>query len=99
MATPGRIGGPDDDLTPEERAAWEKKLEFLREMLAWAQSQGLQWDASDKNALAHPQDKDLSAWRDPYTGELLLSPKLAERLMEEFTGLQRGGPATGQRPR
>ncbi len=78
MGEPDRIDEQDDERTIEERATWEKEPEARRAELAWVLSKGLEWSKSQKNELAHPADPDLSAWRDPYTEELLLSPKLGD---------------------
>jgi hypothetical protein len=88
MAEPDYIGVLDVEMTSAERAAWEKVLEARREQLAWVLAQGLEWSKSQQNDLVHPIDPDLSAWRNPHTEELLLSPKLGEHLKEDLRRVQ-----------
>jgi hypothetical protein len=74
----------NDELTPEDLAAAEKEVQPHRDLLAWVLSQGLGRDKTQPNNFVHPNDPDLSAWRDPHTQEMLLSPKMAEMLAEQI---------------
>jgi hypothetical protein len=84
-----------DEMTPEEREAEEKELATHRGVLAWVLAQGLRWSDTSKNDLIHPDDAELTAWRDPHTEKVLLSPKLGQRMIEE---LRRAGIVTPASP-
>ena len=38
------------------------------------------WHRRDDGMVVHPADEDVNVWRHPYTGQVLLSPKLVELL-------------------
>lgn len=38
------------------------------------------WRESEANTYASPMDVDINLWINPYTGEILMSPKLVEHL-------------------
>jgi hypothetical protein len=75
----------EDLTTPEEQAAQEKldkKREETNRTIAALLEQGWNWSETEKNLLVHPQDKELNAWHDPYSHELLLSPELVKSLKQ-----------------
>ncbi len=76
----------DDDQseidTPDE-ASEERRRETelaIRDLL----DAGWQWSESEKGLLMHPSDKELTVWHDPYSHELLHSPKLVESLKRQL---------------
>lgn len=42
--------------------------------------EALGWSRNGRNELVDPQDPDITMWRDPYTHEILFSPKFIEQL-------------------
>ena len=49
------------------------------------EARGWVWrGAGIDKVLGHPDDPELHIWFDPYTGEQLLSPKLVQRLKDDF---------------
>jgi hypothetical protein len=84
MAEPIR-SGDGEELTAEEQAAqaaFEKKREETRQWIQLLLDQGYRWSAENKNELRHPDDPEMNAWHDPYSEELLISPKLQGQLKE-----------------
>ncbi len=70
----------DDDDGPSEEEVQEEQARRLKadERMQSFVNAGFKW--RNKNELVDPNDPDVSAWRHPYTHEVLLSPKLVERL-------------------
>ncbi len=86
-----------DRLTAEEeveQAELQKKVAHNRHLIDDLIQNGWKWSETEKDMLVSPEDKALFAWRDPYTQELLLSPKLAESLL---AGIRRGRGEGSQR--
>lgn len=77
-------GDDPSELTPEDIQADEKMLAEMEAEIQGLQQLGWHWSEDDQihRQLVHPEDPEVSIWYDPYTGEKLLSPKLAERLRE-----------------
>jgi hypothetical protein len=48
-------------------------------MMEWVLSEGLERSATKEFVFAHPEDKDLTAFCDPWTQEVLMSRKLCRR--------------------
>ena len=51
----------------------QDRSEFVKELL------GLGWHTED-GMYVHPSDREINLWCNPFTGELLFSPKLVEHL-------------------
>lgn len=73
--------GIDETESPES-AVLTKRLREAEEHIRGFEQQGWQWRGKDQleRVLTHPDDRDLFICFDPYTAELLLSPKLVEYL-------------------
>lgn len=91
---------PDSDDSPDDDASFcdperEKKLADAVQECRELQRSGWVWQGGDprSHCLCHPDDPEISMWFDPYTGEQLLSPKLAERLKNSIQRNQRNQSA------
>ena len=73
------------DPTPEEINAHDQQMAEMEATIHDLKEQGWIWSEEDsiKRVLMHPDDREINIWFDPYTAEPLLSPKLAERLIED----------------
>jgi hypothetical protein len=78
----------NDETLPEEaeEVAPTDGLRDAEQRVRKMEAQGWVWrgDGVDK-VLSHPDDHDLNVWFHPYSGELLLSPKLVERLRDAMS--------------
>ena len=70
---------------PEKKAAdlaAAERRERSQEMIQSLLEAGYRRNPDKEGELVHPDDPEKTAWYDPYTHELLLSPKLQEALRE-----------------
>ena len=76
----------DCDATPAEFEAHDRRMAEMEVEIERLQQQGWTWSETDriKRQLVDPDDPESTIWFDPYTGECLLSSKLAERLRENI---------------
>lgn len=77
----------EPEMTQEER---ERQAEFERheaetgKYLNELMGDGWRRPSNGSATLEHPTDPDLSVWVDPFTSEIILSKKLAERIEAEL---------------
>lgn len=70
-----------ESLSPEvlaEIEAHERKVREANERMRELETAG--WQRGSDGGLFDPCDPDVNAWMNPYSGEILLSPKLVDRI-------------------
>jgi hypothetical protein len=66
-----------DELNPKERAERERLIPENLRMIGEHVAAGWTWS---KNTMTHHEDPDIHYWIEPYTQQIVLSPKLAEAI-------------------
>jgi hypothetical protein len=85
MTETRRLGDNSEEHTSDEResdAVFESKRAETQRWVETLLGLGFVWNPGVKNELIHPNDPELTAWRDPYAEELFFSPKLKDQIAE-----------------